>query len=978
MPPWLKRKSVWIPGAALLATGLYAAAGFWWAPKLIRDALIEDGSAMLGVPVSVGEVQTHPFTFELTVQDVVVADPQEPLLALERLYVDFELASLWRGAWSFKIVRLNGPFARAIIRPDGSLNLVDLAPGPAPETEAEPLPSLHIERLVVSRGQVNFADHSRRRQPEKVLAPIQFELGDFRTTPEGGDFTLSAASEAGERFDWKGRLSAQPVSSQGEFRISRLKARSVWEFASEQLPFEIGDGELELAGSYDFRLDQGTHLEASVPSITGTGLGLREVGNGEDWVVLPKLAVTGTQLSWAKGTVDVDSVDVHGAQVTAWREPDGRISLERLFAGAPGSTIPPAPADVQTPREAVAEAAPDWQVRLGTFTLDEARIAFEDRAVAPAVPFEIAPLSVTATGIDLDLAHPVPVQVTGRIDDSAEFSAAGSITPETLAAELDVTLSGFALPKLQPYLDDSLAADVTAGVLSAQGRAVLAPEGSTPWLHYAGEASVEAFRLADHLDGEELVRWQRTDLEGIDLALGPDALSVRRITARKPFLQVVVDPDQTVNLVRALSPRPQAHLLDAVATLAVQPTEAVEMPIDVAELRFVAATMSFADLFIQPNFRAMVESLDGSVRGLSSNPRKAAKVDLSGFVVNKFSPVIIQGEVNPFRYDLHTDLKLQFRNIDLPVFNPYSGRYAGFAIAKGKLTTELDYRIRDRQLVADHHVVLDQLEWGEATDSQEKVSLPIRLGTSLLKNRDGVIDLSLPVTGSLDDPKFRIGPVVWQIVRNLLVKVVTAPFDFLGSMFEGAENAQFVAFEAGRSALTPEQQQSLGALARGLAEKPELRVEVPAGLVPELDSEAMARQRLDAALAGAAKIEEGETFDFEMLEADERIDLLRDVYKQQFDRRAKIPDEPEPPEDADRDARRALRDSHEQGWLTAELMPTFAPSEAELTALGQARAEQIQKALLTGGELAPERVFVTSAKPVTAADGQVKLELALE
>lgn len=1012
MPPWLKRKRVWIPGAALLATGLYAALGFWWAPRLIRNAIVEDGSAALGVPVSVGEVQVHPFTFELTVQDLVVADPAEPLLALERLYLDFELASLWRGAWSFRIVRLNGPFARALVRPDGSLNLADLVPETAPEAEAEPLPSLHIERLVVSRGQVNFADRSRRQQPEKILAPIQFDLADFRTTPEGGDFTLTATSEAGERFDWKGRMSAQPVGSQGEFQIHGLKARSVWEFTSEDLPFELGDGEIDLAGSYDFRLDGGTHLEASLPTITGTGLSLRETTNPQDRVVLPQLTVTGTRLSWAQGTVDIDSVAVDGAKVVSWREADGRFSIERLLEDAtaaapepdaaaegpgggaspspaptqappveqaPEVVIPPVPADAQTPREVVAEAAPDWQVRLKTFTLSDAQVEFEDRMLQPALPFRIAPLSITATGIDLDLAHPVPVQIAGRIDDRADFTAAGNITPETFAADLEVTLSGLDLPKLQPYFDESMAADITAGVLSAKGRVLLAPEGETPWLKYTGEAAVDGFSLVDHLGREELVRWQRTELDDMELALGPDALRVRRITARRPYLRVVIAPDRTVNLVRAMADRnPQAKLVDAVANRAARPTEAAAMAIDIAELRFVAATMGFSDHFIEPNFNATIESLDGSVRGLSSNERKAAKVDLTGFVVNKFSPVIIQGEVNPFRYDLYTDLKLQFRNIDLPVFNPYSGRYAGFAIAKGKLTTELDYKIRDRQLVADHHVVLDQLEWGEATDSQEKVSLPIRLATSLLKNRDGVIDLSLPVTGSLDDPKFRVGPVVWQIVKNLLVKVVTAPFDFLGSLFKGAENAQFVVFEPGLSTLTPEQQQSLGALAQGLAEKPELRVEVPAGLVPELDREAIARQRLDAALAAAAKTEEGEAFDFEALDIEDRIDLLRDVYKQQFGQRAKIPDEAEPPEDADRDARRALREAHEQDWLTAELMPKFAPTEPDLTALGQARAEQIQKALLAGGQLPPERVFVTSAKPVTAADGQVKLELGLE
>jgi hypothetical protein len=991
MPPWLKRKRVWIPAVLALGLLLYAALGFWWAPRLVRDAIVERGSATLGVPVAVGEVQVHPFTFELTVRDVVVADPREPLLALERLYLDFELASLWRGAWSFKIVRLNGPFARAIVRPDGSLNLADLvpeAPTRAADEAGQPLPSLHIEQLIVSKGQVNFADRSRRRQPEKVLAPVQFELADFRTTPAGGGFTLSAASEAGERFDWSGRLSLAPVASQGEFRIRGLKARSLWDFLSEQLPFELGAGELDLGGSYAFDLTDGTRLEATLPTIQGRGLALREIGGGDDWITVPALTVEGLHLSSAESSIAIAALKVDGARVRAWREADGRFNLERLFAGEQAAPAVDEPAaDASTPVTSASgaagsvvsdAAAPEWTLALQRLALTGARIEFEDRAISPAPRFDIQPLSVTATGLSLALDQSLPLTLEATIDGSATLKGEGRLTPAPLSAELQLTLDGLALPKLQPYLAEVAAVDVAAGTLSAGGQLSISPPETTPWLGFRGDAAIDGLRAVDRVQKEELASWQRLELAGIDYAMAPDALRIRTLTARRPFLRAVIAPDQSFNIARVLSPEAGGAPLPALAVPTATPTTAPAMPVRVDEVRLVAGTLSFADQFIQPNFQARIESLDGRIRGLSSAPGSRAKVDLAGFVVNKFSPVTIQGELNPFRYDQNTDLTLAFRNIDLPVFNPYSGRYAGFAIAKGKLSTELQYRIRERQLEAGHHVVLDQLEWGDATDSQDKVSLPIRLATSLLKDRDGVIDLDLPVTGSLDDPKFRVGPVVWQIVRNLVVKIVTAPFAFLGSLFEGAEDAQFVVFAAGDGALAPEQQQALAALAKGLAERPQLRIEVPAGLVPQLDAEALAQRRFDAALATLAKTPDGQAFALDALEPDERVDLLRDLYKQQFGRRAKIPDEAEPPEDADRAARKALREAHEQAWLSAELLPKFQPVDAEVEALAQARALAIQEALLAGGELDPARVFVTGARPLEAKDGKISIELALE
>lgn len=1002
MPAAWKRKRVWIPGAALLALALYAALGFWWAPRWLHDAIEREASAALRVPVQVGEVITHPFTFELTVRDLRVDDPAQPLLAWERLYLDFELASLWRGAWSFRQVRINGPFARAIIGPDGRLNLAALLP-PDAEAAAEPtpLPAVVIDQLVVSGGAVAFADRSRRQQPEKMLAPIRFELAGFRTTPEGGGFRLSAASESGERFEWSGRMSLQPIASQGRFEVRGLKARSVWEFASEQLPFEFTGGEFELAGDYDFRYGEAMHLEASLPEFTGRDLALRAPGAGEDWVRLPALAVRDTTLSLARSRVVVGAVTVDGANVTAWREPDGAVNLLRLVempeaaadvvpstsrrggdpaavaagAGDPSAEATP-PVSNDPTIDAAGSPAGEWSLALGRFELTNAAVAFEDRAVSPAVRFALAPVSLGLRELSLELDRPVPLRAAATLDGAGTLSVEGTLVPATVAADLAVTLDAIPLAKLQPYVADLAAVDVQDGRASAAGRLLLAEAGASPWLRFDGLAQVDGLVAVDRAQRQPLASWDALELDGLALALAPESVRIARVTARRPFLRAVVSPDQRLNLVRVFSPASPTGSAPAVALPAAAPT-APPMPVRIDEVRVQAATLSFADLFIQPNFQARIESLDGRIRGLSSAPGARATVDLAGFVVNRFSPVTITGELDPFRFDQHTDLALKFSNIDLPVFNPYSGRYAGFAIAKGKLSTELTYRIRARQLEAGHHVVLDQLEWGEATDSQDKVSLPIRLATSLLKDRDGVIDLELPVAGTLDDPSFRVGPVVWQVLKNIVVKIVTAPFAFLGSLFEGAEDAQFVVFAPGDTTLTPEQQASLAALARGLAERPQLRITVPAVQVAALDAPAVAERGLAAALAAQAG-DDAANLDFAALPAEAQIDRLRELYKARFDRRAKPTDPPEPPEDADRATRRALADAHEVQWLRGELLPLYTPDDAALVALAQARAEAIQAALLAEGVLEPTRVFVTAAAAGAGGEGGVSVELALE
>ena len=270
------------------------------------------------------------------------------------------------------------------------------------------------------------------------------------------------------------------------------------------------------------------------------------------------------------------------------------------------------------------------------------------------------------------------------------------------------------------------------------------------------------------------------------------------------------------------------------------------MPINIRKVLVQSSTLSFTDLSLKPNFSAGINELGGSIVGLSSKPGTRAKIDLKG-QVDKFSPVSIQGEANVLG-PLYTDIAMSFRNMELTTFNPYSGKFAGYNISKGKLTTELSYKIDGRKLNAGHHIIIDQLEFGEKTASKDAVSLPVKLAVALLKDRHGVIDLDVPVTGSLDDPHFRLGPIIWKVVLNLLVKIVTSPFALLGSMFGGGPDLQFVDFPAGVATLDDAAQTRVKSIAKALAERPQLKIAVPLAGAAELDRPALIQSKLEGLL----------------------------------------------------------------------------------------------------------------------------------
>ncbi|HEX6573093.1 MAG TPA: DUF748 domain-containing protein, partial [Steroidobacteraceae bacterium] len=632
------------------------------------------------------------------------------------------------------------------------------------------------------------------------------------------------------------------------------------------------------------------------------------------------------------------------------------------------------------------------------------------------------PLEATARNVSLDLARALPVEVAATINGAARFSATGEVVPDTGALAVDLDLAGLAAHDLQPYLAGTTDLSIERGTIDAKGRFTMAPpDGKEPELRFAGDVTIAGFGSTDNALEQDFLKFDRVELGRLRFALAPDALSIDRVRVVEPFARVIVSSDQVLNVAAVFDPAGTAAALaarkaEAAAKAAEasrkktraevraekkaaaaakarakappEPAEALRetgMPIRIREVSVVRGTMDFADFSVQPNFAAAIQGLGGSITGLSSDPNSRATVALEGNV-GEFSPVHIEGTTQPFAFDRYTDIGLRFENMSLPVFNPYSGKFAGYNIAKGKLTTDLRYRIDARRLEAQHRIRIDQLEWGEATAARGEATLPVKFATSLLKDADGVITLDVPVSGTLDDPSFRLGPIIWQVIKNVLTKAVTAPFRALGALFKGAEEAQFVDFAAGDAALDPTAAGRLAELGKSLASKADLRLDIPIGVEPALDGEALAQARYlrgleEAMRAGSGGKRRRDADDaarapaFDTLEPERRLEVLTTLYRQLSGADPELPEPATPTGDLSRKERKAQELQASLAWLEAECRKRALPLPGELERLGQQRGEAIQSAVLTGSGMPPERVFLTRSGKVTANASQVRFEL---
>lgn len=1023
-----------IAGAVLaLLLALYAAAGYLLAPRLIADQARAYARNTLKQDLALGEVRVNPFRFTVDIDDLAIP-AADPMVKAARIHVDFALSSLFADSYRFDAIRLDKPEVKAILRPDGRLNLLDLMPPPNPD----PLPPVLIADLQVLGGQAYLADLSRPNRPDTRLAPISFSLQNLHTTrDEGGGFTLQGVSDSDEEFVWKGHVSLAPIASRGGLAIRRLKATSLHEFAGHLLPVTLSDGSIDLDLSYTASYgDAGAALDARLPRLALSGLavggrpelfradgkvaslavtdiaasvrmppgGTADSRVGVGGVTLTDLAVTGTGPAKGEGgslrsatvtgirllpatssspsQLEVAYIRLAGLALATSRAPNGDIGLLKL--------IPPQ----RTARQGAAAAG---LPKVGAFSLTDATLRFTDRAVKPVTSWTVTPLSITARSRDGTLGSPLTLDLSGRLNGATSFRVAGTVDPATPSADVGVKMAGFPVKAAVPYTVDFPRLEIVSGTASMDGRLRYSPRA----MGYTGSAAIDRLELIETYQRTDLVRWKRLEASGIDAT--PTKAVIDRVRVTEPYGTVTIFPDGTLNFQRLVTfnPQPvvvpaadvttppvklsraerraearrleaekQAAAAEARAALAAAIVEP-EIPVLVKRVEVSGGTMDFADFSLRPNFGAKVQGIRGQLANLSNSPRGVAQVKLDGYVIDKYSPVTIAGELTPLQYDRRTHIDMAFRNIELPVFNPYSGRWAGYSIAKGKLTTELGYKIDNRALNATHHIVIDQLEWGEATDSKEKVSMPIKFATSLLKDKNGVIELDVPVTGTLDDPSFKLGPIIWKVIGNLMEKVITAPFRALGDLFGGKDDVQFVDFAPGSAAIPSAATSNLAGIARGLADKPELRLDIPSGPGLPLDADGLADQAI-AAAAMAKEVKKGQAADLSTLALDTRHDRLKDLYKAKLGQGPKFADGPE---DETKDARR----EREIALMMADLRKAYAPTPEALAALGKARAEAVRLALLEGATpVDPARLFLSGRDSATEKDGKARMELKLD
>ena len=860
-----QRRRRLIIGGFLAAIFLYTVFGFFGLPLIIKAQAEKRLGAALHRPVSIGGVRVNPYALSLTLEKFAISerDGKSLFIGWDRLYVQYEILSLFGKEWRFVAIELNGPSAQVVVNPNGSLNFSDLltdspAPSAQPEQPAAPGRPIHIKRLLLTGARVDFRDQSRARPFATTLGPVGLRVSDFRTMGEQqAPYSFVAVTESGEKFSWQGWMEAAPFRSGGELGLSDVVLKKYAPYYAEKLGVDLVDGKLTVRGRYEVNFGEKKRVMKLIDgSVALRNLKLVERTSGETLLELPAADLTGAAADGLTFKSSVKQVTLQGGRLKVRREADGTLNLAKLVAPAgPG----PAPASVAAVAPPGPAAPLDFQA--GELALRDWAIEVQDLAAPQPVQMGVSALSASLKNFSLAAGAQIPVELDLNWQPQGKLHVAGQIALQPIQADLKIDADGLALLPLAPYLQSHMEARLTDGAVSTHGQATLAlADGQPPALTYAGDAWVEKIDLVTGSPGESFAGFSDLVLNGIKVATTPQlSIALAEINLNSPFARVVREKDGTLNLVHALTPPaaqpvPEAAPVPALAPVALSGAAAAPAGpgIEVGRVVINGGEFHFTDRSISPQVRMAVNQFGGTLAGWSSTNPGRGDVDLKASI-DGVGPIAITGKFDPLGPNLFVDAKLAVQRVDLLPISPYLGKFAGYELARGKLFVDVQTRIADRKVDMANVVTLDQFTLGRPTSSPDATKLPVRLGIALLKNLDGKIVLDVPVQGSIDDPDFKIGKVVWGVIGNLLLKVATSPFALVGSMFGGGgEELRYQEFAPGESTLSPESLAKLGTLLKALQARPGLNLGIEGNFDEAADRYAMRQTKYLANLRQAA------------------------------------------------------------------------------------------------------------------------------
>ncbi|WP_321966772.1 DUF748 domain-containing protein [Burkholderia cepacia] len=840
-----------------------------------------------------GETPALRVSGTVDLNDAKVTDrASAPLFAARGVHVAAASLEPLRNALHFDEIRIDQPVVDLSRDKQGVLNVEKLAAQPAEgkpaapgaaaasaaavaaasgakveaAAKAAPPLDLTIRHFAIDGGTVNVDDRVPATPTALSLTKLAATLDGFSMqgkTP--AKYTLSTSLSRGGDVTAEGTFNLAEKQADSKLTVAALALPALQPYLGEATRARVLDG--TLGATVNAKADWGkTPLAAQVADSTVSlkSLKIATPDAKAPAIVLPDASAKIAKVDVAARTAEIASVDASGLALDVQRLKDGRIDLAALAE----------PAQASVPKRTVARkaeaAAPSWHYRIDALNVKDSSANFTDLSTPRPVKLAIKPLDLSVQKISDDMSKPLPVQLKATLNRKGSLNVTGDVTAQPLKLGLKINGNRLDAAAFEPYFGSALNATIASALLNAQGNLTFAQVKDAPRATYRGDVALVDVRMLDKATSDPFAGWRSLALTNLKANYDEKGTDVdaARVTFSNFYGRVLLDAQGRLNLkdVVAKETGPAQSLTRdaskgepvplspgvtppaaaqqasapaaASATVVVKAAQPPQNPVRMhfGELLLQNGRVTYTDNFIKPNYTANLVAIKGTVGAFGTDSTTSAPVDVAANLAGN-GPISIKGSVNPLIEKPALDLTATAHDIELTNLTPYSAKYAGYPITKGKLNVDLHYELANDQLKANNHIFIDQLTFGDHVENDTATKLPVKLAISLLKNTRGQIDVNLPVSGSLSNPEFSVGGLIWRAVLNLIAKAVTSPFSLLAHAFgSGGEDLGYVEFAPGSYQLDDAQQKKLDTVVKMLTEKPSIRLDLIGRVDPAKDT----------------------------------------------------------------------------------------------------------------------------------------------
>jgi hypothetical protein len=850
---------------------LYTIVGFLILPPIIRAVAVKVLSEQLDRKVTIQKVKLNPLVPSITIRGLLILDKDsQPFVSWDEVYVSFKPWSVFTSAWTFGKINVVKPFARVQLNKDYTFNFSDLitkfttnAPNTTPPKQPSKPLLVRVQQLLITNATMSVADYTERTPFKRIIGPLHLSLKNFGTVPDvNAPYALAGTTDAGENFAWRGFVCLTPLRSEGRLTVNDITLSNFAPIYQDVVQFEIRSGQIGAHAEYRFEWT----ATNKVAAVTNAAFALRkfrlaQTGSTNDLIDVFHLAVTGASLDLEGHEAAMGRIFVTGAQANLLRDKSKNINVIEISkpkqnAANNAGAIVVLLQSVTNAVTMLVNSTNQWNAAIHEMYVTNSAIHLVDLANSRPATLDLDQITFVAKNISNQSNSNLTADASIRWNTNGQIVVGSTACLAPLAADVHLDLQNLNLNTLDPYLESQLNLLIPEASFGMNGDVhVRTPEGKLPKIKFQGDTWLNDFHAVDGVRGEDLLKWNSMRVSGINANLNPLKVSIKEIFAGDVNVHATIETNHNINLLEALHPDNASGMVQTntvqVAKNSTPPTTnamASLPPVTISTIVVSNAQISFTDRSLKPNVNVVIEQAGGTITDISTAQLQHGDVDLHA-LVDGVGPAAVTGHINPFSGTETNEVKITLASMDLLPTSPYSGKFAGYRIARGNLNLDLEYHLVGRKLDSKNVITVDQFTFGDEVASPDATKLPVRLAIAILKDRDGKIILNVPIQGSLDDPKFRIGKVVAHVIVNILTKVATSPFSLLGAAFGGGgEELSYQDFAPGNADLSDAGKKKLGVLVKALYNRPGLQVEISGSVDRASDIDGLQRLALDKEL----------------------------------------------------------------------------------------------------------------------------------